>query len=371
MKAMCFLVCVVAAATAGACVSEPGYEVTRLALDDRPEWEQDDEPGSDEKDDDDPEPDPEPEPGDCPPEGCGDNSPVVDGIYFGQLHLWGLANSHDVMVVRAETASSTPITLELVDRDRLRGVDAQGGVVAEHQALVGVRIIVRKGEGPEKVIRIARVGSTQHWVGTHLPIETYEFQFEYLQDNVRYQLPLCSKGTGDATKVNALVFGHELYDPETKNITPGSPTDGWVNIACKGSAVYKMHKIGYTRTAQGKLGIWTTQAQRRAMFNAWTANVCGDGYSFTQAGEKITLRESLNILPADSMYLVPTRTYEAIWDEHGAVCLNTPRLADKVPTILHQIQQRCGQLPTCDSTMLNNWQHHGYVLVGNPYPPSP
>jgi hypothetical protein len=340
MQTVRFLVCA-AAAMAGACVTEP--ETASL------DQHEGGDPGEDS----------------CPTVGgCGGNSPVVDGVFFWRLHLGGLANPEGVVITDVRAPGWIPMRLELVDGDRLRGVDpTTGRLMLEHEGLEGTTIAVSVG-GTSQTITIRSVGAEAFWVGG-AQVETYDFVYRPAGDP-QTETALCSEGDGDPGKLHALVFGGDLYHPRTKNIMLVPMTSGWVNIACGESAVYKMHKIGYTTAAQARLGISTTLSQRKAMFNAWTANVCGTGRSFTEPGEWIALRERFNLLPSTSPYLVPTQSYEAIWDADGAVCLDIPRLGD-APGIRSEIQAECGgTLPPSCSGLLHSWTTNGDVLTGNP-----
>ena len=166
----------------------------------------------------------------------------------------------------------------------------------------------------------------------------------------------------------ALVFRGDIYNPVTKQITIGMPTLGWANIACADSALYKMHRVGYTTPAENRLGIDTTRDQRQAMLNAWTANVCGTGESFTEPGEEILLRESLGVFNVDPYNAwTAASPVEAIWGPGGAACLDTARLEEHDEDIYKKIRDACGgALPPSCSTLGGMWTDHGSVITGSP-----
>jgi hypothetical protein len=314
---------------------------------------------------------------------------VIEGVPFERLHLLGQANPQRIKIVSVVSGSGVPMQLQLVDEsglpagdgDRLRGVDpVSGGLIASGISLRGTMITVSVDTvaGPKTYeIRIAGVmptGGTHFWVGDQRAIETYDFRSRLAFDeDPKHERPLCANGD-DPTKIHALVFGGDLYDPVTKEITAGTTTHGWINIACADSALYKMHRIGHTSAAQRRLeGFATDIPKRRAMLNAWTANVCGDGTSFTVQGEPIKLAESGGWLPWDSEYLDPldemeTESIEAIWGPNGAICLNTPRRLDKEPGICRDVANKC-KPDICTKEQIDNWTQHGHVLTGNPFPP--
>jgi hypothetical protein len=304
---------------------------------------------------------------------------VIDGVYFWRLHvgsLPGLPNTEQVQIVGVHKGG-VPMQLEVRDGDYLLGRSMTGAVYAQGTTLPGTRIQVTVKDQPYELRITGAAPSEKLWVGAQQSIWTYQFSYRRLfGPDQRTEHPLCSEGDGDPGKLSALVFAGDLYDPATKEIEVGPATDGWINIACADSAIYKMHKIGHTSAAQGKGGIPATSvAQRRAMLNAWTSKVCGTGEAFTQPGEPIRLRESLGMLPVTSPYhlgpvapldLKETESIEAIWGEAGAICLNVHRLEgskDELPIPCRDA------LPSCDE-LLGDWTSHGHVVTGNP-PPGP
>lgn len=324
--------------------------------------------------------------GNCPENTCGTNSPVISGVYFSRLHLGGLVSPKGVQLTGVIGPNGGPMQLELVDGDRLRGVYPSGQLV-EHGALSGTRLGVLVQDAAYEIL-LRGVSQEPFWATANtsalaarpepssLPppqpqppqpqIESYEFHYRPL-GTTRNEL-LCSEADGDPTKLNALVFGGDLYDQASKAIQIGPETDGWLNIACTSNAIYKMHKIGYTSAAQLRLGNYTTLDQRRAMLNAWTANVCGTGKSYTHAGEPITLRESLDVQSPASPFLGDAKTIEAIWGPDGAVCLTAPRLSEEIPNLRDLIVSECGPeklLPSC-AELPDPWTAHGTVRTGNP-----
>lgn len=304
---------------------------------------------------------------------CGGNSPVIDGIYFERLHRLGtFPNAEGVQILGVKSPGGVPMQLELVnkvgqhaeDGDRLRGLDLAGqAVIAEHNQLEGTQIKVSV-KGAQYMIFIRKVHWTDgvpFWVGDKRLIETYEFRYSLIAGDgtTHADLPLCSGA--DKGLISAIVFGGDLYDPVTMNITTGPPTYGWLNIACAESAIYKMHRIGYTEAAQP--GITTSHPQRQAMLFAWTADVCGDGASFTEQGEQITLREKVfefNVWP----YNDDPISYEAIWNGQGAVCLNVPRRYEDNANLCTALKKHCNR-PPCDAAMIAQWWLYGDVLTGN------
>lgn len=318
------------------------------------------------------------EPTQCDDDGCGGgNSPVINGVYFWSLHSFGLANN-GVAIKNVTRWDGVAMTL-IAEGDRLRGIHpVTHAPLADGVALVNTRINVSVNGAPYQ-IRISYVSPTfavdeKFWVGSQARIEAYDFVFKPLFERDARERPLCNLANSDPMNpmIRAIVFTGDNYDPVSKEITLGALTNGWMNIACKDSAIYKMHEIGYTKAASDKLGIATSLDERHAMLNSWTMNACGNGTAFTKPGTKILLTESHNLLPATSPFQavpITADNVEAIWGPDGARCLDTHRLATDPfsnDALRKAIATECGhELLSCES-MVGDWDDHGYVITGAP-----
>jgi hypothetical protein len=305
----------------------------------------------------------------CGVDVCGNSVPELDEIEFLALDVGtvpGRPNPEGVRIIGVHDKDGVPMRLELAGGDRLRGVDpATGSVISEGPSLVDTRIKVAVN-GKLYKIRIGAAAPTERfWAGARSLIWAYELYYHQLAGDPQPERPLCSAGSGRPDLVGAVVFGGDLYDRATGAITVGPATNGWMNIACAGGAIYKMHKTGHTSAAQARLGIATTVAQRRAMLNAWTLNVCGTGEAFTRKVE-FRLRDSLGVFSA-APYDAPMRSREAIWDQDGAVCLDTDWLEKFDPGIHAKLRMACGDAvpPSCRG-LRGDWTARGHVLTGNP-----
>jgi hypothetical protein len=319
----------------------------------------------------------------CGPNGCGDNSPVIHGVYFGELNeLPGIANGDGVSITSVMSANAEPMLLQ-VDGDRLIGVDADDPTtqLAAGPGLVDTRIYLDVN-GHEYVIRISawHAAPNLFWVGAGSPTtEYYDFVYSPLA-NQHVEKELCSEALNGPDMIHAFVFTGDRYDPTTKVITEGLPALHWFNIACFGSATAKLYLTGHANASADKLGLdpKPTVKQRRAMLNAWTSNVCGTGQAFTYQGEPLVMRDSMDLIrhahPSSWEDLNPPATYEAIWDASGAVCLNDHRLEDEDleegehfdPLIRRRIRQYCSLPRPCSALDLATWKSRGHVLTGNP-----
>jgi hypothetical protein len=314
----------------------------------------------------------------CTPSRCGNsNSPVVDGVLFWVLNALHQPNPQGVKIVHVWRSDGEPMHLTTAaPGDRLIGYHPITGEAAAGTALKNTRIELDV-QGTPYEIRIDDVspswGGDKLWVSAD-KVETYLFRYSpSVPYDPRNSRPLCTPEVDSETapEIRAIVFRRDLYDPTTKALY--FENEDWFNVACSGGAPYKMHMIGYTQVAQGRLNnsaTSTTPAARQAMFNAFTMNACGTGEAFTVHGEPLTLSESLDMLPATDPYRATmTVSSEAIWGPGGAVCLDTPRLANHRghENIRDEIEIECGRaIPRCDRFA---WPGSGHVKTGNPAEP--
>ncbi|HLL21686.1 MAG TPA: ADYC domain-containing protein [Kofleriaceae bacterium] len=319
---------------------------------------------------------------DCPLKDCGTNSTIIDGIYFSDINLNGLPNASGLVLDGYKSLPDKVKKLALRD-GRLVGVNDAGERVAEGAQLLNTQFKLRKGD-KVYIVRIAQIHrSARYWAANQdEPVVTYRFEYTTAGQNslVSASKPLCANDDeSGALGLEAVVFGYDRYDAASKDVN-ASANDGWVNIACLGGAPAKMHLMRHTRASQKvQSGITTTEKERQALFNAWTANYCGDGRAFTKPGEPLRMRDSKGWLPHDSARSwsegSQVASYEAIWDENGAVCLNVPRRADDVDDLRENIVAWCQDvghpIPKCsdsDTTYPHDWQKRGHILTANPVP---
>src|SRR5262249_52682215 len=106
------------------------------------------------------------------------------------------------------------------------------------------------------------------------------------------------------------------------------------------------------------------------------AEYCGAGKSFTHTGHKLRIMDAKGWFPTSSPFgwTLPHPTIEAVWDQNGAVCVSTPRMAvfdPKVPmdpNIAGEIATWCGvkQPPPCPNAWFGfsqQWKLHGQLVT--------
>jgi hypothetical protein len=166
--------------------------------------------------------------------------------------------------------------------------------------------------------------------------------------------PVRTFGTRPQIRGQAIVFRGDQY------VEPGfqvhvDHTSTWFNIACRGTAVAKLHLLRHTSASRRDSDRITTREQRQSVLRMLTGDYCGIGYPFTRNGQPLSYtfdqdwRSGEPRPPGDSgsgtaFTGLENVSLDALWDEHGAVCIGTPRLAEHEPVL--QLAQRIWQI--CD-----------------------
>jgi hypothetical protein len=154
---------------------------------------------------------------------------------------------------------------------------------------------------------------------------------------------------------DALIFRGDRYDPVSAKITTG--IDSWINIACAGTAIAKMHLLRHTLAgSEGPFS--TTVSQRQAMLRMLTADYCGDGTAYTVDGHPLRYADAGGWHHAyiDLSNGTDRHKVEGVWGPKGAVCLDRPRMVarDKI---------HC-KVPACPAD-LTSWRELGHVVSVN------
>jgi hypothetical protein len=197
--------------------------------------------------------------------------------------------------------------------------------------LVGMVLDLRDDTGSRFAVHLAGFGETAYWAGPPGTAPVYELT--YTSATQPDPQPLCTAGANAA-----ILFAGDRYDAARETVTAtGAATRGWVNVACDGTALAKLHLTRHTEASQV---VPTTAAERQAMLKLLTADVCGDGTSFTVHGQPLLWADAKGV----TSFQRPPARLEAAWSEEGALCLDHPRR----PELLGAIMARCGaRLPRC------------------------
>jgi hypothetical protein len=291
--------------------------------------------------------------GGCDEWGCGGNSPVVDSSAienqpartFHELHMGGLPNAAGFVVLGARKGS-VAYTVESAD----------GGIVARPKtpdapwlggrALVDLELDLRDEAGGRYTLRVAATNTTRFWAAPLDSFRTYSLTYAPVGDS--RAKPLCTTGVNEA-----VLFSGDRYDALGKTvIATGDAVSGWINIACAGTALGKLYLTRHTEASQI---IPTTRGERQAMFKMLTADVCGDGTTFTVHGQPLLWADAKGI----TTFAGTPASIEAIWDSSGAVCLDNPRR----PELASAISALCSR-PSCGGA--TSPAGRGHVISANP-----
>lgn len=270
----------------------------------------------------------------CPTWGCGGNSPLIGPFMLNELDENGAPNSAHVRLL-GFLKDSVKYRVDVV-ADKLYA--RNGRAVLSGAALVGGNFEVETPAAngyPAGLVEIEIMhvsDDVRFWQGPATPVETYELEYTGLDAPIGALMPLCKdppSGRRDgenqpyANRFESILYTGDRYDAKRKLVTASSykESTGWFNIACAGSALAKLHLNRHT-TASTITGFTTTAAERQTMLKMYTGDFCGTGEPFTQQGAPMHWSNNKGwSSPPGAM-----QTYESLWNDHGAVCLNTHRL---------------------------------------------
>jgi hypothetical protein len=327
--------------------------------------------------------------GSCTNVDCGENGAMIDGIYFRELYLppppflaspW--QNGEHVKIAHFYKSEADWFHRRLADPfldvvlGKFSGV--QEGAILE----------LRSG-GRTYLVKLEHIDRSQvYWTkpapgANAVAVELYWFTYtkpihcEAVSDVTvvctNYQ-PLCKDKLLDGEMMMpAVVFEGDRYMQDTLTVMDsGMMGPGWFNIACSGSLPMKMHMIRRTQAAAMDPGgppmpIAPLRA-RQAFMNMWSANYCGDAYSFTENGTQIRIRDRLDSMSVDLPVGFEDEevengdvSIEAVWGPDGALCLNKPRL--EAEHSLEEVQAHCAALSPprvlreCPADVLTTWKN--------------
>lgn len=282
----------------------------------------------------------------CPTWGCGANSPVIDTAKgFHDLNLDGLPNEADMSLHSpALVVKDRPFRLSIEDNRIVgRGDD---GTVLSGLALVGAEILIDTPDAsPAYTIAIEGVRTMDYPFPSTYPrdeVEVYVFRWRSMTvspDDPSGYSNVCSNppfwlldgpGHGGYSELfgmkpdEALIFsGDRIYAGPKKMRRDAEP--GWFNIGCAGHTLAKLHLTRNTLASASATVAAPSHEKRQATLKLLTADYCGTGHAFTVAGQPLQWKGQSG--DAADYYYDSIIGIEARWDEAGATCLTTPRMA--------------------------------------------
>jgi hypothetical protein len=301
--------------------------------------------------------------------GCNSNTArSSDGRIFhdldlGPLGTGGAANSGGFRITGVLRPDGSPMALEVDPADLDALVGRAGHTVLKNDQLVGTRIQLTD-EHEDYDLRLDEVDRIEFWVGRGA-VTTYRFTIRTAAEDDSARVPLCKAASGELLGWNgqmhhAVVFRGDRVEVRSKDLTVG--IDTWINVACAGSAVAKIHLLRHT-TAGSSPNFQTTQPERQAMLRALLADYCGAGFAYTEDGHPLAYADHKGWHPDGIDVGDPDQRarVEGVWGPAGALCLDMPRK--------YALEKIGCRVPRCPVD-LSNWQSKGHVLTVNP-PPLP
>jgi hypothetical protein len=259
--------------------------------------------------------------------------------------MGGSPNSAGFAVI-AVRKGTIPYTVENAGPALVARPQVAGAPRLEGPSLVDLVFTLRDTTARLYTLRIAATNTTRFWADPQAPIRTYALTYAALDAST--SRPLCTTSLNEA-----ILFAGDRYDSVNRTvIATGAEASGWINIACAGTALAKLYLTRHTEASQI---VATTRGERQAMLKMFSADVCGDGTYFTVHGQPLLWADAKGI----TKFASAPASIEAIWNEKGAVCLDTPRK----PELTSAIAARCPR-PSCGGATTPSGR--GYVISANP-----
>lgn len=220
--------------------------------------------------------------------------------------------------------------------------------------LIGLRLRIEHSSGGAFELQIDGylTAKVPYYVGGPNEIEGYHVVYRMAGERETHELcPYETYNDAGVPGTWAVFWKGDRYDPDTGLITASNAGVGpWFNISCAGEATIKMLRA---RTG-GAVAPASPVAQRQATLNMFTAAYCGPtGQRYTKLGVPLAWSD---LSGPSAIGAVSSR--EAVWNEDGAVCLDTPRL--------YSLAEIDCSIPTCTATTNASWPLLGWSLSGTP-----
>lgn len=295
---------------------------------------------------------------DCSTWDCNKNHPELTGFPVPELNEDGQANEKGFHIVKFASAANQLLELD-VSRGELRGLDAQGVPVISGP-FVRDSIITVTNNRDVWYIRISDyVRLLPYWVGGG-GVPAYRLEYQRQGDSPTVWFNMCKQPPlpgqdpmwPNGFETFAILIDDERYDREQIEVKPDdADAQGWFNIACAGTSLAKMVLLHLDPKIPQSDPFHSTKAQRTATLKMLTADYYGTGTAFTQPGQDLWWNSVMGWHP----FLIDQEdiSREAVWTEHGARCLTTPRLYIDDPDIYdkleaYRLDNNLPALPACD-----------------------
>lgn len=278
---------------------------------------------------------------DCSTWDCNKNHPELTGFPVPELHEGGEPTDDGFHIVNFRKG---PTTYQLdVAGGEIRGIHTGGGLPLLGADVINSIITVTNGTRTWYIRINAYTNMLQYWAGTGY-VPAYHLVYWRNDPIEPGWVNVCNDPPAvtldpqwqGGHETYALLIDDERYNREEIAVEEDdADAQGWFNIACAGTALAKMVLLHADPkipegTSTTPSPYYTTKAQRTATLKMLTADYFGKGYSFTEPHQDLWWLSTMgwhSLVPPQN-----NSNHEAIWNENGARCLNTPRLHNH-PTV--------------------------------------
>ncbi len=231
-----------------------------------------------------------------------------------------------------------PMRSVWLHRTRLRGFDARWRPVS-HRRMEGTIFTAELDDG--ELIRL-RIEETYRDPDQHNR-DLWLYRVSYQTDSG--WLPLC--GVDDGGDPIAAIPLQDVWDYSQGTAGGGSRSQdsSAFTFACRGHALAKCVEAGYkpwkrTLTVVPGEGVdfGTLAAHHQACTRMLRADYCGDGTSHTENDTLVNIYDDFGVRRDDLEW-----SFEAEWDEHGAICAVRERISGDAPDFMGWlVDETCG-----------------------------
>ncbi len=270
---------------------------------------------------------------------CG-NTSILGAFPFWTADETGVTPSPGGLRIKSlrHTQSGKPLTLE-VDGFAAKGHGAIGSVGLEHTTMV----IEQVGTSTTFTLSFALGASLPYYQGGDDGSTIQAYRVSYVETTGGRRRPprdLCSPDGLSTIPRDVILFQGDRYDGATGEVlATGAAAAPWFNLACKDDALWKLALFRHVEPASAG-AFTTTPDQRTAALRSIRADYCGDGTAYTQPGVTVSWTH-----PPGWLWPTVDQVVEALWDETGALCLDTPRLVERDQVDCAGALPACHELP--------------------------
>lgn len=282
----------------------------------------------------------------CSPAICANSGELAhNGLWeaniYGQPDVLGMSIQTSKKGKAQIDINGTSYDLTVVDA---RIIATKGHTTKTGQQLKGGEITLMTNGAPVFVIHIDEIHTAPYPDGVG-SIELYKMTWHAPGEPPTLDSPLCNEvlygldkdpfaGLYGMDIKDTLVFEGDRFDPSTYTTDSAYHAD-WFNFGCAGHTLAKLELTRHT-THSGN----PSWQERQTAMKLLAADYCGDGTSWTVTGTHVMWKDQFGF-----QYPQPPGALEARWNEYGAKCLASPRLADPTEVFAH-----CPALMQCTNT---------------------